>query len=94
VTERPSTHPKQFTLATLLVAFLLVGIGCSVGRWFGLQGLAFFLDVLVLSVGVANFARLRHRTRIWIPKLSLVEFIVCCLICIILHGLLLPPVYM
>ena len=56
----------------------------------GEQGVAFALDGIVLLWGGANLTKRRRLFDIPVPKMTVVEFLVCVLICLVLHALLRP----
>ena len=87
------TNPRQFTLPTALAAFVVVGLGCAMWRWFGIHGPLVVLDILVGFISWANMTQTTPCNRIWIPTLTVVEIIVWVLVCLTLHALLLPAVH-
>jgi len=82
----------RFRLITWFSITALLCVLFTSIRLFGSTGAAVFLDLVVLSIGIANLYRFRGALGIRIPRFTIAEFLVSMAICLMLHGLLTPAV--
>ncbi len=89
----PSDEPRsRFSLLALLVVLTLFSVWFAFGAAWGIHGWLLPLDLLAVGWGLARITGIQRLCGRSIPKLTLGEFLVLCVICYVFHGLAIPAV--
>lgn len=82
----------RFSLQALIAAATLVSVAVALGSCLGGHGVVLVLDGLAIAILGANLLEYPKLFGITVPRLSILEYAVVAVICLMLHGLCPNPV--